>query len=157
MSKKTEVPTIFPPFLGFLSAMEEADELTVEEKTKQYVESSRSKESTRKAGYWVKRLEEHSKKTKWRRIHYQPQQNLNNNVICSFWMELKKADSTDYETNTIHYMFSILMLKNTLVFTKVFTEKLAFAIFASCDLIQNIFIALNAIRLLLLSFDCRCR
>ena len=34
MSKKREVGTIFPPFLGFLSAMEEADELTVEEKDK---------------------------------------------------------------------------------------------------------------------------
>lgn len=101
-----ELP-FFPPSVGF-NMTENDDQETLDEKTRKFIQASRSQETVRKTDHWIRRLQDHSKKLNGDK----PLTSLNkaeiNSLLCSFLMDVKKNDGDNYETNTIHCMFSVI-------------------------------------------------
>ena len=93
----------FPPYLGF-----QFDENNIENTIKNYVDSSRSHETIRKMDFCMNRLEAHGKTLGITTPLVQLSKPEWNTLICSFLIEAKRETGQNYETSTIHSLFSLI-------------------------------------------------
>ena len=103
----------FPPFLGFDLSNEDEESGKIknqdeESRIKKYIEESRSSETVRKTEQWIKRLQAFSNKVNGEEPLECFQKSELNTLICSFLIEVKKINGDEYETTSIHSMFSII-------------------------------------------------
>ena len=115
----------FPPYLGVDFGE------TEDEKIKEFIQSSRSKETVRKSQFWLTKLQEHAKKigisgdltglnkTTW------------NSLLCSFLINAKKEDGENYETNTIYTLFSLIgrFMKDNKNYLALLSNRVCFFMF----------------------------
>ena len=93
----------FPPYLGLNLDFEEEDD-----KIREFIQSSRSKETTRKIEFWLTRLTEHGKTIGINEGLTNLSKNKWNSLLCSFLIEAKRDNGQNYETSTLHSFFSLV-------------------------------------------------
>ena len=94
----------FPRYLGLNLSDEEED--ATDDKIRKFIGSNRSEETSRKTG--LRRIARHCEKQNGVGTFEQLSSAELNTLLCSFLIDAKKDNGDNYETTTIHCMFSII-------------------------------------------------